>query len=161
MAANYHRVEPVECLVLWSPPPYRAERSLKHMQKPLSSITISAYNESAHIVCVVLANMKFTISSAAALLSLASSALAAQQSRPFYLVAVSHFAAINNTAFVACHEGAAIEGFCVGQKIPKTKAEAATYRLNNTKQNPDEGLLSYQLVGNKFKGTAADLPSHV
>ncbi|KAK5167418.1 uncharacterized protein LTR77_007117 [Saxophila tyrrhenica] len=98
--------------------------------------------------------MKLVLSAAAAVLSLASTASAgAKQSRPFYLVAVSHVNSINNTAFFACHEGAAIEGLCVAKKIPKTKPQAATYRLNNTNQNPNEGLLSYQLVAGNFKST--------
>lgn len=95
--------------------------------------------------------MKAAATLFAAITALASTAVA-RQSDPFYLVAISDNPKVNGTYFDACHEGAAIEGLCVGGKKPTTKPAYDTYRLNNTASTPNQGILSWLLVGGNFKG---------
>ena len=38
----------------------------------------------------------------------------ANQSAPFYLVLTSQNTTLNGSTLVSCHEGAAIEGLCIG-----------------------------------------------
>ncbi|KAK3716840.1 hypothetical protein LTR37_006190 [Vermiconidia calcicola] len=93
--------------------------------------------------------MKITTSMGTALVTLftASNLVGALQSKPFRLVAISDNDSVNGTAFNACHEGAAIEGLCPGGKLNT----ASTYRLNNTRAEPNIGSLNYLLVGGDFK----------
>lgn len=59
---------------------------------------------------------------------------------------------INNTALVACHEGAAIEGFCRGPKLPDTSGYGTNFYFNTSSENTVPGaanipgILSYDLV---------------
>lgn len=100
--------------------------------------------------------MKFTTSLAATLLALSTSisTVAAIKSKPFYLVAISDDDSINGTAFNACHEGAAIEGLCKGLKVEKSNPKFTTYNFNYTKNTPNYGILTYELVGGNFKGSS-------
>lgn len=99
--------------------------------------------------------MKATIASVAALLSL-SSTVAAQnytQSKPFTLTLKSSNTTLNGKALYSCHEGAAIEGLCVGS------APGQAYQFSTTDgqvvSNKDlgkTGTLTYELVGGNFNG---------
>jgi hypothetical protein len=80
-----------------------------------------------------------------ATLAAAATTLAQRQSAPFYLVAISDDPKVNGTHFEACHEGAAIESLCVGPKKVGSDSSFSTYRLNNTKSYPNEGVLSWVL----------------
>lgn len=100
-------------------------------------------------------SMKSVAAASAALLSLASisSAQTYQQSKPFYLV-VKGCKKFNGAAFVACHEGAAIEGLCVGGK-PGDSNGVSTFQHNTTtgaivaKQTAGEpGVLTFSLPVN-------------
>lgn len=53
------------------------------------------------------------------------------QSKPFYLV-LDYAGKYNGSALVACHEGAAIEGLCVGGKPGADASAASTYQFNTT-----------------------------
>lgn len=97
--------------------------------------------------------MKPSTALLAALAALASTASARQSDR-FYLVAVSDNPKVNGTYFYACHEGAAIEALCVGGKKPDKNPAVDTYRLNNTASMPNQGVLSWLLVGSDFKGSS-------
>jgi hypothetical protein len=98
--------------------------------------------------------MKFTTSLVVTLLALSTSisTVAAIRSKPFYLVAISDDDSINGTAFNACHEGAAFEGLCKGLKVSKSNPKFTTYNFNYTKFSPNDGLLTYELIGGNFKG---------
>jgi hypothetical protein len=80
-----------------------------------------------------------------ATLAAAGTTLAQRQSKPFYLVAISDDPKVNGTHFGACHEGAGIESLCVGSKNVGSDPSYYTYRLNNTKSYPNEGVLSWVL----------------
>ena len=76
-------------------------------------------------------NMKTVAAASAALLSLASLASAQQQqTKPFWLV-IKDAGKYNGAALVACHEGAAIEGLCVGDK-PGHGTRLSTFQFNTT-----------------------------
>jgi hypothetical protein len=57
-----------------------------------------------------------------------TSTVAALQSKPFYLVAISDNSTINGTAFDACHEGAGIEALCQGISLKKSNPSYTTYK---------------------------------
>ncbi|KAK5163160.1 uncharacterized protein LTR77_010944 [Saxophila tyrrhenica] len=88
--------------------------------------------------------MKFTL----AILTTLVAAAAARQSKPFHLKAVSDNSTVDGTYFFACHEGAAIEGLCIGSK---KLAQADNFRLNNTRSQPNVGSLAWLLKGGNFK----------
>jgi len=90
------------------------------------------------------------------LLALAASATAqyTNQSAPFYLVLLSSNTTINGTALTACHEGAAIEGLCVGTALTST---SVTYNFNTSISDVtydpsigEAGYVTYSLVGGNF-----------
>jgi len=87
----------------------------------------------------------------------AFAALAAAQlitrSPDFYLAVYSYDnEELNNTSLDACHEGAAIEGFCRGPKLPDTSGYATKFYFNTSVENTDPkaanvpGILSYDLI---------------
>ncbi|KZF26738.1 hypothetical protein L228DRAFT_17820 [Xylona heveae TC161] len=102
------------------------------------------------------------------LAGLTSSAMAqfTNQSAPFYLVVISQNHTINGSALVACHEGAAIEGLCVGGSIatssPGGIKGVSQYNFNGS-SNPyiqnatlgETGLLTYVLRGGNFNESEA------
>ncbi|GIZ37763.1 hypothetical protein CKM354_000119900 [Cercospora kikuchii] len=97
--------------------------------------------------------MKSTIANAAALLSLTTT-IAAQttQSKPFTLSLQSTNATLNGKTLTSCHEGAAIEGLCIGPYA------ASQYQWNTTdgqvvsdKNLGKSGVLTWELVGGNFK----------
>lgn len=88
--------------------------------------------------------MKLTLTALTSLLSLTTLATAQddyiqypKQSKPFALVAHSKNPKYNNRAFVACHEGAAIEGLCIDDKRfnPKSVDLSQTFRFNTSRDN--------------------------
>jgi len=94
-------------------------------------------------------------------LALAASQVAAQdnyysnQSAPFSLVVSSSNSSINGGILYACHEGAAIEGLCLGG-ASFFNTSSAIYNLNYSSQvTPDPvlgitGLLTWVLHGGNF-----------
>ena len=95
----------------------------------------------------------------AALLSLfAGSALGQYYnvtSKPFHLVTHSHDEKYDGTYLFACHEGAAIEGLCLGSK---NVTDASPFRFNTSSYEQDfnktlgqTGWLTYLLVGGNFE----------
>lgn len=97
--------------------------------------------------------MKYTTSLITGLLALFTSfsIVTAIQSKPFYLVIQSDDSSLQGHTLDACHEGAAIEGLCKASKIPKANKAYQTFRFNYTKSEPNDGLLTYELVGSNFK----------
>ena len=87
--------------------------------------------------------MKFATLLATTWLTFTSS-VAALQSKPFFLVAISDNSTINGTAFGTCHEGAGIEALCQGIQLKKTNAKYATYKFNYTKSEPNSGLITFE-----------------
>ncbi|KAF2267914.1 hypothetical protein CC78DRAFT_32124 [Lojkania enalia] len=91
-------------------------------------------------------------------LALTASALAQSQyttrSPPFYLALVApHNENLNGITLSACHEGAAIEGFCRGPKLSDiSSGYGSTFYFNSSSGNTNPkaanvaGLLSYDLV---------------
>lgn len=78
----------------------------------------------------------------------------ANQSAPFYLVLDAKNTTINGSYLTACHEGAAIEGLCLGGKT--APGAYGTYNFNYTaQQTPDpklgySGLIVWELHGGNF-----------
>jgi len=94
----------------------------------------------------------------------------ANQSAPFTLVLQSSNTTLNGSNLNACHEGAAIEGLCVGSASPPSSYN--TYNFNYTaQQTPDpklgySGLIVWELRGGNFNvssGLELQIPptSHV
>lgn len=95
-------------------------------------------------------------------LSLAVSQVTAQyynnQSAPFRLVVKSNNATLNGAGLYPCHEGAAIEGLCLGSKVATDPLGAYTYNLNFSSQSGSvvdpvlgqTGLLTWLLQGGNF-----------
>lgn len=94
--------------------------------------------------------MKYATSLITALAAVSTSigSVSAGVSKPFNLVAISDDTKINGTKFTACHEGAAFESLCTYKTTPAT-----TYNLNYTKSYPNQGTLTYELVGGNFKSS--------
>lgn len=77
-------------------------------------------------------------------------------SKEFYLQIQSHHQPTNNMALYACHEGAAIEGLCVGTQPPgKSAADTSLFTLTGGsgkgKEAADEGYLTWSLTAGKQK----------
>lgn len=93
----------------------------------------------------------------AGVLALATSQASAQylnQSAPFSLVLSSDNATINGSALIACHEGAAIEGLCIGAAVAGARVSSYTFNFSSA-ATPDPtigvtGLLTYELRGGNF-----------
>ena len=84
-------------------------------------------------------------------LALAASSVSAQflnQTAPFNLVLLSSNSTINGSALGACHEGAAIEGLCLGFASPFTLNYTAS--TNPTPTIGTYGYLTYELRGGNF-----------
>ncbi|KAE8443307.1 hypothetical protein EG329_002023 [Mollisiaceae sp. DMI_Dod_QoI] len=88
--------------------------------------------------------------------ALAASQVGAQytnQSAPFYLVLQSQNSTYNGSTLSACHEGAAIEGLCLGGSLTSTSVQ---YTFNTSSDaTPDPvlgpaGSLNYELRGGNF-----------
>ncbi|KAH6720676.1 hypothetical protein BKA61DRAFT_238333 [Leptodontidium sp. MPI-SDFR-AT-0119] len=84
----------------------------------------------------------------------------ANQSEPFQLILQSASnSTLNGAALYACHEGAAIEGLCVGTSGPPTLSN--TYNFNYTdQQTPDDvlgytGLVTWVLHGGNFNASSS------
>jgi hypothetical protein len=97
----------------------------------------------------------------AGVLALATSIVSAQylnQSAPFSLVLLSDDTTINGSALIACHEGAAIEGLCIGAAV--VGAPTTTYTFNYSAAAPVDpaigvtGLLTYELRGGNFNASS-------
>lgn len=96
----------------------------------------------------------------ASLFALAVARVSAQyndQSAPFYLVLKSHNATLNGSTLFSCHEGAAIEGLCLGGKLNDgSTLDSYTYNFNyssNTQPDPVigiQGYLTWELRGSNF-----------
>ncbi|ORY19542.1 hypothetical protein BCR34DRAFT_552386 [Clohesyomyces aquaticus] len=78
---------------------------------------------------------------------------AAKRSPPFHLIVISaKNQTLNGTALSACHEGAAIEGFCRGPKLSDQPAYGTTFYFNTTYETNEtivydnSGSLDYDLV---------------
>jgi hypothetical protein len=95
------------------------------------------------------------------LLALGITRVAAQdltdQSAPFYLAVTSSNATLNGSALYPCHEGAAIEGLCLGGPLGDgSSLDSYTYNLNFSSQaQPDPvlgttGVLTWVLHGGNF-----------
>ena len=81
--------------------------------------------------------MKFATLLATAVLSFTNT-IAALQSKPFYLLAISDNSTINGTAFNACHEGAGIEALCQGVSLKKSNPSYTTYICKSTDEQKDD-----------------------
>jgi hypothetical protein len=90
-------------------------------------------------------------------LALAISQVSAQflnQSAPFALILTSDNDTINGSALIACHEGAAFEGLCIGAAV--AGAPTTVYTFNFSSSEPVDptigvvGLLTYELEGGNF-----------
>jgi hypothetical protein len=100
----------------------------------------------------------------AGLLALTSSVLAqdtywSNQSAPFYLVIKSKNDTLNGKYLGACHEGAAIEGFCVAGP---SKENFVTFNYNTSAQEstPVTGLLTWSLqIGGGSSGVVQNVSS--
>lgn len=97
--------------------------------------------------------MQYLAFGLASMLALATTGLAQNdvQSHPFQLVVHSHHHKHNGTALGACHEGAGIEGLCLGG--------GSTFHFNTSKNEEatnefagKTGVLTYSLVGGNFAG---------
>lgn len=78
----------------------------------------------------------------------------AAQSAPFYLVLHSDNSTLDGKALFSCHEGAAIEGLCVGTSTPKPANNiSSTFQFNYTHSEPNYGILTWELIGSNFKGS--------
>jgi len=87
----------------------------------------------------------------APLLAFAAAGCSAQylnQTAPFNLVLLSSNGTINGTALGACHEGAAIEGLCLGGSSPFQLNYTASATI--TPSIGVTGLLTYWLQGGNF-----------
>lgn len=79
------------------------------------------------------------------------------QSAPFNLVLTSQNSTLNGSTLVACHEGAAIEGLCVGGPLQSSSVQYSfNYSLANVQGAPPTGtnltgLLTYLLIGGNFQ----------
>lgn len=97
--------------------------------------------------------MKASFFAASALLSAAG--VSAQyyniSSAPFALIARTDNTTYNNTVFIPCHEGAAIEGFCAGY-AEITPYAALSFNTSVYQQNDGTGLLTWILHGGNFNG---------
>ncbi|KAF2655470.1 hypothetical protein K491DRAFT_692931 [Lophiostoma macrostomum CBS 122681] len=76
-----------------------------------------------------------------------------KRSPPFELIVLApHNATLNGSTLDACHEGAAIEGFCRGPQITSTPSYGSSFYFNtstsnsNSKASDVQGVLSYDLV---------------
>lgn len=87
----------------------------------------------------------------APLLALAATTVTAQylnQTADFNLVVLSSNETINGTSLGACHEGAAIEGLCLGGASPFRLNYSSTFEVD-----PNigvEGILAFELQGGNF-----------
>ena len=98
-------------------------------------------------------------STLASLLAIATSTTAQylNQTAPFALVVLSQNETYNGTTLGACHEGAAIEGLCIGatfsQPIPSS-VETFTFNYSSSQTvDPNvgcQGYLTYELQGGNF-----------
>jgi len=80
----------------------------------------------------------------AGLLAASASVVTAQyynQSAPFNLIVASRNSTLNGSTLTACHEGAAIEGLCLGAKNPTSNL--FSYNFNTT----DDGAASNSTIG--------------
>ena len=95
--------------------------------------------------------MKFTI---AALFTLLTSLtiVSAIQSKKFYLVIQSDDSSLQGHALGACHEGAGIEALCKASKVANADKSYQTFQFNYTKAQPNDGLLTWELIGGNFVG---------
>jgi len=80
-------------------------------------------------------------------------------SKPFQLVAHTHNETYNGTVFTPCHEGAAIEGLCVGPKNTTSiysnfNFNTTVYSQTNVTDGPS-GLLVWTLHGGNFNESEA------
>jgi len=97
-----------------------------------------------------------TLTLIAALLSLSSTTAAqfSNQSAPFSLSLLSDDSALNGVTLGACHEGAAIEGLCVGgTSVFHFNTSSALVVPNATAGA--QGYLTYELQGGNFNGPSS------
>jgi len=102
-----------------------------------------------------------TSSIIASILALGTTQITAQflnASAPFNLIVLSDNSTINGSALTACHEGAAIEGLCLGGILSEpTDVEYETYTFNISSYPVDvepsigfPGYLVWELEGGNF-----------
>jgi hypothetical protein len=92
--------------------------------------------------------IRTAIFAAAAILAGASSAQYLNQTTPFNLVLLSPNTTINGSAVGGCHEGAAIQGFCLGRSSPFTFNYSSSFSMDPTIGTV--GHLTFQLQGGNF-----------
>ncbi|KAG9237457.1 hypothetical protein BJ875DRAFT_453764 [Amylocarpus encephaloides] len=76
------------------------------------------------------------------------------QSKPFFLVLKSHNQTINGSYLYPCHEGAAIEGLCLGEKRADDYGQF-THNTSAQTPLPTSGLLTWELRGFNFNVSSA------
>lgn len=96
----------------------------------------------------------------ASLLAVATTQVTAQytnQSDPFTLVLLSSNDTLNGTTLAPCHEGAAIEGLCLGSSITEPETDFSTYNFNTSSFDTgfnttigQTGILTWLLQGSSF-----------
>jgi hypothetical protein len=93
----------------------------------------------------------------AGLLVLATSQVSAQftnQSAPFNLVVTSSNTTINGSWLIACHEGAAEEGLCVGAAVAGDTPSVYNFNYSSSEYVDPAigtvGILTYLLIGGNF-----------
>jgi len=95
-------------------------------------------------------------SAAIALFSVSAAAQYTNQSAPFSLVVLSANSTYNNTVLDSCHEGAAIEGLCLGGAFDPPEPTYAQFTFNvstGTSYNAtigQTGYLAFELRGGNF-----------
>jgi hypothetical protein len=97
-----------------------------------------------------------TSAASALLLATATTAQYTNQSAPFHLIVLSENSTVNGSTLFACHEGAAIEGLCLGSK--EIVDTTTVYNFNTTTNEGlvfnatigEPGYLTYELRGGNF-----------
>ncbi|KAF7893793.1 hypothetical protein EAF00_007307 [Botryotinia globosa] len=79
------------------------------------------------------------------------------QSAPFYLALISLDDSLNGATLSPCHEGAAIEGLCLGPSISSPNATFSTFNFNTSSFDSsfnatigETGVLTWLLQGSNF-----------
>ncbi|KAH8650576.1 hypothetical protein BGZ60DRAFT_388937 [Tricladium varicosporioides] len=85
-----------------------------------------------------------------ALVATASAQYYANQSAPFNLVLKSSNSTLNGSALYACHEGAAIEGLCLGGPPTNSQSDVFTFNTTSIPDVNTTGLLTWELHGGNF-----------
>lgn len=97
--------------------------------------------------------MRLSIATIFAFMGLQAAAQYLDQSAPFHLVLKSENKTLNGKSLDACHEGAAVEGLCLGSKV-SSASPVYTFNTSATdtpyKNLGKRGTLNFELRGGNF-----------